>query len=246
MMKREPLLNLANLKSCRADFESEITENKEQLASRPPEIKSWDTVYAILSDTQLRYAIYKYSEGGSIKDLAQLVTEATQNYIAYQNYPPEYITSMKDLFLVYQEYLTILSLNILVKSDRELMEKLAAVCDTLGSDKLTDIMLSYVLPDRKIAGKLLWPKSFEKLYSVFDAKKEQQPEIIAAYLSGWYKNMSKAPWYNSHKNTENQCAFIGYWSFESAAVVCLLNIDDTSFRDKLFYPKDFADFNRNL
>lgn len=246
MMKREPLLNLEHLESCCAEFESEINENKEQIATKPPEIKSWDTVYAFLYDAQLNYAIYKYSAGSSIKELVPLVTEATENYIIYQNYPPEDNTSMKDLFLVYQEYLTILSLNILVKSGRGMMEKLAAACDTLGSDKLTDRMISYVIPGRKMSSKLLWPKSFEKLYAVFDAKREQQPDIIAEYLSGWYKGMSKAPWYNSHKNTENECAFNGYWSFELAAVVCLLNIDDTLFRDKLFYPKDFVDFNRNL
>jgi len=245
-MKREPLLNPEHSESCKAAFENEIKENKDQIESRSAEVKRWDMVYAFLFNAQLHYAIYKYSAGDDIPGLLPLVQNTTENFIAYRIHPTAKNTLMKDSFFVYQECLSILSLNILIKSDAGLMAKLASAFDLLGKDMLIDRMLSYVLPARKVSNKLLWPKPFEQIYTVFDAGEGDRPMIISEYLADWYKGMRKAPWYNSHKNTENECAFYGYWSFESAAAVCLLNMDDTLFKDKLFYPKDFVDFNRNL
>lgn len=235
-----------NIDTCKTTFEGRIQENQDEITSQSPEIKSWDMVYALLFDAQLHYAIYKYSAGNSLTEVQPLIKAATENFITSVNHPTAENTPMKSSFFVYQECLSILSLNILIKSDHEIMKKLAATFDVLGKDALIDRILSYVLPNRKISTKLLWPKPYQLLYTLFDANAKDRPEIMAKYIAGWYKGMAKAPWYGSHKNTVNKCAFYGYWSFEAAAAVCLLNIDDGLFSDKLFYPKDFVDFNRNI
>ena len=36
----------------------------------------------------------------------------------------------------------------------------------------------------------------------------------------------------------------GYWAFDAAAVCVIHGIDDASFRDRLVYPKDLADWAR--
>ncbi|CAJ0686484.1 hypothetical protein R82526_02822 [Ralstonia mannitolilytica] len=68
---------------------------------------------------------------------------------------------------------------------------------------------------------------------------------IEKYLAGWYKAFEGAPWHDGHVHAaEHQIPYYGYWSFESAAISVLHNIDDRSFRDQLVYPKDLADWAR--
>jgi hypothetical protein len=39
--------------------------------------------------------------------------------------------------------------------------------------------------------------------------------------------------------------YYGRWSFEAAAVVAIKGLDDASFRDNPYYPKDLVDYYRN-
>ncbi|HSI57000.1 MAG TPA: PoNe immunity protein domain-containing protein, partial [Ideonella sp.] len=53
----------------------------------------------------------------------------------------------------------------------------------------------------------------------------------------------REPYYRSHTQGREH-SYLGYWSFEAAAVSIVLGIDDSSYRDKDFYPRDLADFAR--
>jgi hypothetical protein len=44
-------------------------------------------------------------------------------------------------------------------------------------------------------------------------------------------------WYDAHKGPEGG-GFVGYWCFESAAVVKAFGIDDKEIREQQYYPKD--------
>jgi Domain of unknown function (DUF1911) len=44
-------------------------------------------------------------------------------------------------------------------------------------------------------------------------------------------------WYDAHKGPEGG-EFVGYWCFESAAVVKACGIDDKEIREQQYYPKD--------
>lgn len=56
-----------------------------------------------------------------------------------------------------------------------------------------------------------------------------------AYIDSnlWNKDIYNAP-----------CCFYGYWCFEAAAVAYLKNIDDSSLRRFIYYPKDMIDYAR--
>ncbi|UQV44676.1 DUF1911 domain-containing protein [Janthinobacterium lividum] len=43
---------------------------------------------------------------------------------------------------------------------------------------------------------------------------------------------------------ERDISFSGYWSWEAAAITCLLDIDDSSYRNAKFYPADLVAFHR--
>ncbi len=69
--------------------------------------------------------------------------------------------------------------------------------------------------------------------------------FVKSYLDGWYKAFEGVPWHDGHLVlTDEYSNYEGYWAFEAAAVCVIHNIDDTSFRDHIVYPKDLADWAR--
>jgi len=84
-----------------------------------------------------------------------------------------------------------------------------------------------------------------KLLKVFDAAPADRPPLMSRYMDDWYEASRREPYYRSHTKGREH-SFLGYWSFEAAAVTQVLGIDDSSYRDHEFYPKDLADFARSL
>jgi Domain of unknown function (DUF1911) len=69
--------------------------------------------------------------------------------------------------------------------------------------------------------------------------------FVKKYLENWYKSFEGVPWHNGHLVvTPEYMAYEGYWAFEAAAVCVIHNIDDSTFRDHIVYPKDLADWAR--
>lgn len=83
---------------------------------------------------------------------------------------------------------------------------------------------------------------YRKLFKVFAAQPEQRPALMATYLDEWYHASRREPYVGQHDRSG--VAFYGYWSWEAAAATVVLGIDDSTYRDMAFYPKDLADFAR--
>ena len=76
----------------------------------------------------------------------------------------------------------------------------------------------------QVADKAFFPKSVYPLISeMIDAETHKKGELLKQYLKGWYKSNKDTYWYDYHKKTE--IYFFGYWSFESAVLALLLNIN---------------------
>lgn len=84
-----------------------------------------------------------------------------------------------------------------------------------------------------------------KLLKVFAAAADKRPALMAQYMEDWYHASRREPYYESHTKGRDH-NYLGYWSFEAAAVTYVLGIDDASYRDHEFYPKDLIDFARSL
>lgn len=83
---------------------------------------------------------------------------------------------------------------------------------------------------------------YRKLLKVFAADKAKLPALMTKYLDEWYEASRREPYVNQHERHN----FTGYWSWEAAAVTWLLNIDDSSYRHKRFYPRDLVDYSRSI
>ena len=85
---------------------------------------------------------------------------------------------------------------------------------------------------------------YRKLIKVFDAEAHKRPAMMLQYLEDWYEASRREPYHDQHPQTDLRSgrSYYGYWSWEAAAVTWLLGIDDTSYREHQFYPKDLVDF----
>jgi hypothetical protein len=82
-----------------------------------------------------------------------------------------------------------------------------------------------------------------KTLAIVDASPADRPERMREYLDHWYEASRYEPYYDSHARG-NQ--FLGYWSWEAAALTVALRIDDASYRDHAYYPRDMADCSRQI
>ncbi len=108
-------------------------------------------------------------------------------------------------------------------------------------DALLDKLVSPWLPDREISGVYLRQLPYRKLEKVFTADEADRPVLMSAYMDEWYGASKREPYHDRHKSS----FFPGYWSLEAAAMTVILRIDDSSYRDKPYYPKDLVDYARS-
>jgi hypothetical protein len=90
---------------------------------------------------------------------------------------------------------------------------------------------------------LIHEKPYADLLRATETQGEAQQQAMADYLKRWYGGMKDCYWYDLHKE-RTDAGFFGYWAFEAGLVTLLWNIDDGSYRDMRFYPKDLVDFGR--
>ncbi|MCH2231125.1 MAG: DUF1911 domain-containing protein [Crocinitomicaceae bacterium] len=98
------------------------------------------------------------------------------------------------------------------------------------------------------------PDNYERNFKVFEihheirkvlssSNQEQLEEKFSAFIEEkWYNAHNEFGWYNSHLKT----GYYGYWAFEIGALTCILNIDDISYRNNEYYPKDLVDHYRSM
>ncbi|QBQ39468.1 DUF1911 domain-containing protein [Pseudoduganella plicata] len=108
---------------------------------------------------------------------------------------------------------------------------------------LERLLASYV-PNRSAPpGECTRHLPYYKTLKIFAAPKESRAVLMKEYLADWYEASRREVYYESHKRGE---IFTGYWSWESAAITFILDIDDSSYRDMMFYPIDLVDYARSV
>ena len=80
-----------------------------------------------------------------------------------------------------------------------------------------------------------------KTLEIFKAPPSDRSQLLEKYLADWYEASRREPYFDKHKQPD---VFRGYWSWEAGAIAVVLNIEDSSFRDAQFYPRDMVDFAR--
>lgn len=164
----------------------------------------------------------------------------------------EYLKSIEALFNTkknlktdYASFLWLLSIAIIFDMEDEVFYKLG---ERIKQDKLNDYLVDFLMHSRISSWErknknFLWKRPYAFLEQVIDSAEsgdvKQSETFLLEYLKKkWYRGNSDEVWYNDHIITENSKDFPhdGYWSFESAALVKLLALDDNTWEGLQYYP----------
>ena len=115
-----------------------------------------------------------------------------------------------------------------------------------GEDNFIHILL-LALGIRDFPGKeagLLHEDPYGILYGVLSESKEVQQKAMKKYLKRWYKSKAIRGCYWRERHSFKPSVHLGYWAFEAGLITILNNLDDSSYRDMSYYPRDMVDYCR--
>lgn len=208
------------------------------------------------ADEMFTTYMLKYTAGEPIEslqsELAGVVSahEQAAKYVrVYQKsptFPPLRFIEIDE----YERVLQLIGLCFLLHR-RDLLPRVAAMFDPSGanSDTLYEDMLAFELEGRFELDSWYHDAPYRDLInSLYRDEDNESIADISRYLKMWYPSLSKAPWHNTHLGVDAEgCGgYFGYWAIEAAAVAYLMELDDSSFREHLVYPKDLVDFARAI
>jgi hypothetical protein len=244
MIKREPLMTEEHFDRLINSRTDRLIEMEDGLKSNPGQYVKIQRVYATLSIYYQTIAFTKYSRGYDVADIKDDLTNAIKWFVTYEQHP-DHDTFRFDLLDYYTDTLRLYALGVLLKVDNTLLSDFLSVVKNEGEDALFDTLARFTQPGRQVGNKLLFTATYQLLWTVVQSADPAEQVInMQKFLKGWYKSMRKISWHDHHLSVGKD-GFSGYWCWEAALVTALYNIDDSSYRDMPFYPKDLADYARH-
>ena len=201
--------------------------------------------------TKLRIIIAKYSGGYSLSEIG---SDYTRLLKCFSDYWPEGQVLMNHngrvlkQYLDYDDMLWMLSFGILFDVSKEDFRVLSDLIKRDGvKDKFYECFISNKLGDNIFSGE----ESYEFGWDLYCSLREAIDEDVSEEEKIQFINKSlTSEWEKDHREMLNSLkgrheTYYGAWSFESAAIVAINGLDDSSFRGNEYYPKDLVDYYRS-
>jgi hypothetical protein len=241
MIQREPLMTEEHFEKLITSNQQDAEEIHDVLQNDPERYKKLHSAFFDLYVDYKDIAFSKYSLGYDVAEIKNDVENSIKWFVKYEQHP-DHDTFYFDLIDVYGDVLQLYALGILLKIDRGLMLSLLLVIGNEGADTFFDTIAKFIQHDRAVGAKLLFPGTYKQLWEVTQNNNySEQTGHMERFLKGWYKSMKKMYWHDRHTSA-GKSSFSGYWCVEAALVTVLFNIDDSSYMDMPFYPKDMVAF----
>ncbi|MEW4923631.1 PoNe immunity protein domain-containing protein [Algibacter sp. 2305UL17-15] len=204
-----------------------------------------------LADSSVQLCISKYSAGYSLVDIRDSYFESID--LIYKSWDGFWKLKIDNEVFnqytvsPYQEMLTMLSIGYLLNIPNEKFQLLVDVIDRDHvKDKLFEFIIAAKMPSRKPLESESYkkyfgiPDIFKTLRQIIDSKdKDEASLLMANYLNNeWYNIQAETGIKDIHNSRHD--IYYGYWSFESAAIVKIMDLDDSSFINNQYYPKDLV------
>jgi hypothetical protein len=149
----------------------------------------------------------------------------------------------------YEDTLQLLSIAILLRDLHSIRRIIHVLRSHRGEDGLFEQLVGGYVDDEQALDSCVLGKPYDILLQAFYEEDENAAlEIVKEYLKQWYPAMKDHPrWHDGHLriHEDGHAPYYGYWAFEAAATVYLLDLNDTQI-NHLVYPKDLADYARQL
>ncbi|WP_156923647.1 PoNi-like cognate immunity protein [Burkholderia sp. WSM2232] len=242
-IKRDPMLPEHHYREKLALFENHLVSPKvAQLLTAPEKFPGHkqQLIWGQAGDA-LRLLIARYSAGEDVASLKRYAVRALTLLVRYREVDGSQLKLWEPD--AYQYVLWLLSLAVLLGL-KEWVPTIATWISTDSEDG-QDLLVSRLFGRFGVSlpgESLMHEKPYADLLRATETQGEAQQSAMADYLKRWYGGMKNCYWYDRHKRLH--AFFFGYWAFEAGLVTVLWNIDDSSYRDMRFYPKDLVDFAR--
>lgn len=197
----------------------------------------------------LEFAILSYSAGEDISKVELACSQAMQYLALHKSrFPSDVIHYWEQDG--YQYLLWLISLAVLTGNTQALITiaKMTGKNPANGDDKcIVQFYTRVGLQGLPRQDSLVFEKPYKDFYDAIKGDgasptKVERQHSMSTYLKGWYQGMKNCYWHNRHKG--KHATHFGYWSLESAAATVLFDLDDSSYRKSLYYPKDWVDYAR--
>ncbi|MBW0449008.1 DUF1911 domain-containing protein [bacterium M00.F.Ca.ET.228.01.1.1] len=244
-VKREPLLPQSHYSEAYPFYEDVLVDPEidEILADPLRDDDHKQRLMWMRAHTALELLICRYSAGDEVLSLRSTAVRAFTLFKAYrEGFPRSNRLSLWEPD-AYQYVMWLLSLAVLLGL-KEWVPTIATWISTNPEDG-HDVLVSRLFGRFGVSlpgESLMHEKPYADLLRATETQGEAQRSAMADYLKRWYGGMKNCYWYDRHKRLH--AFFFGYWAFEAGLVTVLWNIDDSSYRDMRFYPKDLVDFAR--
>lgn len=197
----------------------------------------------------LSYCISAYSSGKAIAEVKKRYIDAL-NYMPLGWIPEVVRPYYKGKRLnEYSEYymLRMLSLGYLLDISEDDFCIMVNLIDRDGvKDYLYECIIRAKLKDRipiteeSYIKPFYLPNAFKRLrMAITEQDKKKSAKLVREFVEkDFVRYLKKSDQYDYHVSEHD--IYYGYWSFESAAIVKILGLDDSKFRDCQYYPKDLV------
>lgn len=223
----------------------EIPENMEKIVSLQEDIKNGVQRYPrknedIISDTRLRtfQLIYEliraqYSLGLGCDVLEKYYTQGVEllQYVGLDR-------------IGYVNMLQYFSLGILLETPKDTLSQFVELAD---KDALDDLLFDFLVKSCGLSRNIRSTgfkkeKPYSETEGIINAAMKDREDAslkLADYVTQkWLKGHADYEWTKAHK----WHSYVGLWSFESAAVAKIFNLDDSGLKDDNHYPYDLAHY----
>ncbi|EOQ12017.1 PoNi-like cognate immunity protein [Bacillus cereus] len=226
-----------------------IEENREDIKSLEEDTKNGIQRYSkdnksIIEGTYLanfRYEMEDIRAKYSLGEDVSVIEEYFHNAI----YDLENTGSRE---IGYLSLIWMISLGILLETDKKNIERLKKIVDTKNmNDAVIDFLLcASDIGYTKMTNRYYKENPYAKMREIIEFaqtdKKEASKRLQTYMEKEWFKGHYDYEWKNAHKEP----GYVGYWSFETAAIVKILELDDTSLKDNNHYPYDLAHYKNEM
>ncbi|MCD8109564.1 MAG: DUF1911 domain-containing protein [Clostridiales bacterium] len=179
-------------------------------------------IYRSLMNYQIDLYFAEFSYGAEKERLGEILKSMLETACAMDH--PDYET-----------LLNLLSISIVMDCSEYslLLDKLLNKQNSvIHDDKLLNLFACFIG-----GNELSWRGSFvsREVYGELDHILGNDIEVVLEkYLAGWYVHRKDMAWYDSHKGTND--TYVGYWSFEAAALAIVFDVDDQRLKNSPYYP----------
>jgi len=226
-----------------------IKENREDIKSLEEDEKNGIQRYpndnkSIIEETyisnfihELNDIIAKYSLGEKINTMVEDFENAITD-----------LENKGEREVGYINLLWMISLGILLETDKKNIVRLAKLVEIENiKDSVIDFLLcASDIEYTKITNVYFKENPYAKTREIIELaqtdKKEASKRLQTYMEKEWFKGHYDYEWKNAHKEP----GYIGFWSFETAALAKILELDDTSLINNNHYPYELAHYKNSM